>query len=96
MTLSFDSQRGLPGQSFRYSASGDVLTVTWANGEQEVTDTFDFTGLPDGELDVEGIESSLPVQPVLAAERVDGQLWVRVLHWYKRNEPTEREAETHG
>src|SRR5690606_21451732 len=31
------------------------------------TDTFDFSGLPDGELDVSALETTLDICPVLAA-----------------------------
>lgn len=59
-----------------YSAAGDVLTV--AMGDQ--TDTFDFSDMPDGRATE--FESTLPVCPVISAERVAGALTVKLLHWY--------------
>ncbi len=72
---------GRPPHTLEYSTDGDILTVTHTAGEVVTTDTFDFTGTPDGELDMESIETSLPVQPILSAERVGGELNVEVLDW---------------
>lgn len=43
------------------------------------TDIFDFTGLPDGIAN--GIETSLPVNPIISAERENGTLSVVVLNF---------------
>lgn len=72
---------GDPPHQLIYGVDGDKLTVTYKMGDAEAVDTFDFTGTPDGALDVETIQTDLPVQPILAAERVDGQLTVTVLDW---------------
>lgn len=72
---------GDPPHRLTYAVDGDRLTVTHTAGGSETSDTFDFTGTPDGKLDVDSIETTLPVQPILAAERVDGQLTVTVLDW---------------
>jgi len=47
-----------------------------------VTDRFDFSGLPDGELDTEALATTLDICPVLAARRVDGQLEVTLLKFH--------------
>lgn len=72
---------GSPPHELEYEVSGDGLTVRHIAGGSETSDTFDFTGTPDGRLDVDTIETTLPVQPILAAERVDGVLTVTVLDW---------------
>ena len=72
---------GDPPHQLIYGVDGDKLTVTYKMGDAEAVDTFDFTGTPDGRLDVDSIETTLPVQPILAAERVDGVLTVTVLDW---------------
>jgi hypothetical protein len=41
---------------------------------------FDFSGLPDGELDTEALETTLDICPVLAARRVNGKLEVTLLN----------------
>jgi len=51
------------------------------------TDTFDFSGLPDGELDVSALETTLDICPVLAARRVNGQLEVTLLKFHGPNAP---------
>lgn len=72
---------GDPPHRLVYEADGDVLRITHVAGEVETVDVFDFTDSPDGELDVDSIETSLPVQPILAAERSDGILTVTALDW---------------
>jgi len=52
-----------------------------------VTDRFDFSGLPDGELDVSALETTLDICPVLAARRVNGQLEVTLLRFHGPNAP---------
>jgi len=81
MTLTYTPQRPLPNHSLTYDVQGDVLTVTHNNGETEVVDVFDFTGTPDGILDTGSIETTLPVQPIVRAERVAGELTVTALDW---------------
>ena len=88
---------GRPPHTFDYQVDGDVLAITHRTyrrgdpdpntGEQpvaieaETVDTFDFTGTPDGQLDIASIETDLPIQPILAASRTDGQLTVTVIDW---------------
>jgi len=81
MTLTYTPQHPLPNHSLVYDVQGDILTITHSNGEVETVDTFDFTGTPDGILDLEGVETTLPVQPIVKAERVGGVLTVTVLDW---------------
>ena len=78
---------GDPPHELVYEVEGDVLTVTHKAGEVVTVDVFDFTGTPDGKLDVDTIETTLPVQPILAAERVDGLLTVTVLDWRQDSGP---------
>jgi hypothetical protein len=55
---------------------GDKLTVT-VDGQ---TDVFDFTGMPNGKAGA--ISSDLTYNPVISAERVDGELIVNMINWY--------------
>jgi hypothetical protein len=59
-----------------YQLAGEVLTATLDTGESDV---FDFTALPDGRA--EGVETSLPVQPIVRAERVNGVLQLALLKY---------------
>ena len=47
----------------------------------DLSDTFDFSGLPDGMANGFEITTSLPICPVLQAERVDGALSVTLLNF---------------
>lgn len=64
-----------------YSFSDETVTATM-NG---ITDTFDFSGFPDGELqlfDNEGnvlVETDLPVIPLVSVRRTGGVLWVKLV-----------------
>ena len=69
-----------------YSFCGE--TVTARIGEAE--NTFDFSALPDGELNIEeSIETTLPVCPIISAKRVDGILHLELLNWLGPNAPYE-------
>ena len=56
-----------------YTFDGECITAT-VDG---ITDTFDFSSLPDGEA--AEIVSVLNPCPVLAAKRVDGELHITLL-----------------
>ena len=69
-----------------YSFCGE--TVTARIGDTE--DIFDFTSLPDGELNMEEpIETILPVCPVISAKRINGILHLELLNWIESNAPYE-------
>lgn len=70
-----------------YSAADNVLTVTM--GAQ--SDVFDFSDMPDGRAT--HFETTLPVCPVVSAERVDGVLTVKLLHWYGAGADDEEKRE---
>jgi len=72
-------------RSLSYQFSGETITAT-LDGE---TDTFDFSGLPDGELDVSALETTLDICPVLAARRVNGKLEVTLLRFHGPDAPYE-------
>lgn len=59
-----------------YSFDGEIITATLDSGE---SDSFDFSTLPDGRAD--GIESTLPVQPIISAERIAGVLQLELLKY---------------
>ena len=62
----------------------------------DITDTFDFTDMPNGKLqlwDDEGndlIETALDEVPILGAEKIDGVLTVEVLFSIDTSEKDER------
>lgn len=61
-------------QTIYYRFMDETITVT-IKGD---VDVFDFNGLPIGQAD--GIETILPVNPIIRAERKDdGQLYVELV-----------------
>ena len=71
-----------------YTFDGECITAT-VDG---ITDTFDFSSLPDGEA--AGIISTLDPCPVLSARRVNGELHVTLLRTIgpRPSDPAELEA----
>lgn len=69
-------------KNFKYNFNDDVLTIKIG----DKNDTFDFTGLPDGRLemyDKEGnelIQTTLRVNPLIKAEKKDGVLYLTLLN----------------
>ena len=75
-----------------YEIEGNKITATI----KDVSDTFDFTGIPNGKLqlyDSDGknmIETTLDEVPILDAEKTDGVLTVEILFSIDINEKDER------
>lgn len=95
MRIKYMPQRpaGVSEPRFRYEFEGETIKATYIelNSESEaVTDTFDFSKLPDGEAQVELIETVLPVNPIKSAKRVNGEIWVKLL-WYHGPDAPESE-----
>src|SRR5690606_36542023 len=74
MRITYSPQRSDRSITYTFSAP-DVIEATLDG----VTDRFNFSGLPDGELDVSALETTLDICPVLAARRVNGKLEVTLL-----------------
>ena len=85
MLIHYSPQRS--DRSLTYDIQGETITAT-LDGQQDI---FDFSALPDGELDVSALETTLDICPVLAARRVNGQLEVTLLKFHGPN-PTPQEA----
>jgi hypothetical protein len=60
-----------------YSATGDVLSVTI----NDVTDTFDFSSLENGDQATD-IMTTLPINPIINATRVNGDIEVAMISFY--------------
>jgi hypothetical protein len=60
-----------------YKFDGEKIVVTICN----TTDTFDFSTMKDGKAVVEKIETVLPINPIISAERKDGILSVILLNY---------------
>ena len=80
----FSPQRA--DNQIEYSFCGEAVTARIGDTE----DIFDFTSLPDGELNMEEpIETILPVCPVISAKRINGILHLELLNWIESNAPYE-------
>ena len=79
---------------FSYTFSAGTITATYtAEGAEPITDTFDFSALPDGEAQVELIETVLPENPIRSAKRINGELHVELLRYVPaRPQPSEHET----
>ena len=77
MRILMSPQVMLEDKKFDFTFSGDTITATF-DGE---TDTYDFSGLPDGEVDFSMIETTLAYNPIIMARRVDGVLSVELLNF---------------
>ena len=71
---------------FEFEFSGEMIVATFDG----VSDTFDFTGLPDGEVNYSMIETILAYSPIVSAKKVDGILSV-VLFIFISEDATEEE-----
>lgn len=73
-----------------YTFTGESITVTIGDD----SDTFDFSEMPDGTAT--SFETTLDPCPVISAERIDGELTVKLLYWYgadaTEDEKQEREV----
>ena len=66
-------------KNISYSFRGELVTAQH-NGE---TDTFDFSDLPDGRLEPDEVATSLPINPIVLAEKKDGVLSVELLNFIR-------------
>lgn len=73
-----------------YVITGEVISATYKG----VTDTFDFTDMPNGVIEVTKdnltpIETELEVIPIIRVERVDGILSVMLVNTIDETETDE-------
>ena len=60
-----------------YFFSGDIITATYDG----VEDVFDFSELPDGEVDSSLIDTILEFNPIIIAKKENGVLSVELLNF---------------
>lgn len=64
---------------YTYFFEGECVSVLFGKSE---FDNFDFSDFKsDGEVNVETIETNLPINPILSAKRIDGNLYVEVINF---------------
>lgn len=80
-----------------YDFDNEKIVVTMKYHEREFVDSFDFLGFEDGHLlltDEMGnsmVETSLPVMPIISAEKEDDELDVHLLYWVDESEKKKEE-----
>ena len=72
---------------FEFEFSGEMIVATLDG----VSDTFDFTGFPDGEMDSFLVETVLKHNPIKSAKKVDGILSVELLNFISEDAAEEEE-----
>ena len=77
MRILMSPQVTFEDKRFDFVFSGESISATF-DGE---TDAFDFSELPDGEVDFSMIETTLEYNPIIVARRVDGILSVELLNF---------------
>lgn len=82
------TQYTMENEWIKYQHKDDVLYVTMFLEGEEYKDVFDFSILHgDGEFLIfssngeDNIKTKLPINPIMALERIEGILHVEVLDW---------------
>lgn len=64
-----------------YQFENDKIIVTYTDENKiKHTDQFDFSQLPDGIA--QSIETTLPIDPIIKAERINGNLYLTLLRFH--------------
>lgn len=66
----------------KYEVNGDILKVIYNNTFAEI---FDFTGLEEG-IAEEIIAETLPINPIISAEKIGDTINVKVIRFYGADE----------
>lgn len=64
-----------------YEFSDEVITITYEDAEEIITDEFDFSKLEEDDKLVD-VESDIPVKVIKSAERIDGEVKVELMKPY--------------
>ena len=85
MNILFRPQINPYVESFQFHFEGEIITVT--QGEEK--DIFDFSEIPDGMVD--GVETTLLVNPIIRARRENGVLYVELKKLYEDEVPIDEQ-----
>ena len=64
-----------------YEFAGEVVTATYTDDEQTITDTFNFSQLAEDEKLVD-VNTDIPVKVIQKAERINGEIKVILMKPY--------------
>ncbi len=79
INLSYTPQRA--DIKIEYIAENDILTATI----NDATETYDFTGFTEGKAE-EIIAESLPINPIISAEKIGETINIKVIRFYNADE----------
>lgn len=71
-----------PMYSISHVVSGETLTAQI----NDVTDSIDFSQFPDGKATILDVETTLPTNPFINIEKVDGVTMVEMIRFYGDDE----------
>lgn len=64
-----------------YSFDNEIITATY----KEVTDTFNFSLLQEGQQLDTSIQTKLEVNPIMSAERVNGTITIKLINFIRED-----------
>lgn len=82
MQVKYSPQRS--DDKIGYEFNGEIITITIG----EVSDVFDFSTIPDGVMVTDEdnpVVTTLPINPIVSAKRVNGELFLELLYFYGEN-----------
>ena len=74
MKILYSPQVRYDSDKYKITISGEAITIQY----HDKTETFDFTGMPNGIGEVES--EVFDFEPIISAKRVNGVLWVEILN----------------
>lgn len=75
MRILYSPQVRYDSDKYKITISGEAITIQY----HDKTETFDFTGMPNGIGEVES--EVFDFEPITSVKRVDGVLWVEILNF---------------
>lgn len=79
MKIYLSPQVSEDNEYIKYSFEGEKITATYKG----ITDVFDFTGMPNGIASA--ITTTLAINPIISAKRIDNVLSVEVINTISGN-----------
>lgn len=66
------------GEKILYKFDGETVEITYLDGSK---DTFDFSEVPNGRMDIESIKTDLEINPFTEVKRENGELYLTLLNF---------------
>src|SRR6056297_2673395 len=78
-----------------YEFESEVITCTYQDDDQTITDTFDFSNFTESD-ELAEVNTDIPVKVIKSAERVDGEMQVVLFKTYNMNKKERIEKYGYG